>query len=125
MKVVRYFCVGASAAAVDILLFAFFAGHLGYPYLLVGFVTFVLATAVNYVLSVRFVFESGVRFERHHEVMLVFGVSAVGLAINQAILYLGIGVLGLNLVLAKVIATGVVFGWNYAVRSGFVFKARA
>jgi putative flippase GtrA len=121
-RVVRYFGVGAMAAAVDILLFAWLAGSLGYPYLAVGCFTFVLATAVNYALSVRFVFRSGVRFARRHEILLVFGISAVGLALNQAILYLAIGRLDFALVPSKLGATGVVFAWNYFARSHFVFR---
>lgn len=124
-QVVRYFGVGACAAAVDISLFALFAGYLGYNYLVVGAITFILATLVNYVLSVRFVFRSGVRFARHHEVMLVFAVSAVGLALNQLMLYVGIGVLRMGLLLSKVAATGVVFGWNYTMRRRFVFRDRS
>lgn len=123
IKLARYLGVGATAAAVDISLFSFFAGYLGFNYLVVGFFTFVLATAVNYVLSVRFVFESGIRFARHHEVMLVFGISAVGLALNQLVLYLGIGVLRMDLVLSKLAATGAVFGWNYTARSRWVFRS--
>ena len=123
IKVARYLGVGATAAAVDISLFSFFASYLGFNYLVVGFFTFVLATAVNYVLSVRFVFESGIRFARHHEVMLVFGISAVGLVLNQLVLYLGIGVLRMDLVLSKLAATGAVFGWNYSARSRWVFRS--
>lgn len=83
IELARYFGVGATAAAVDISLFTFFVVYLGYDYLIVGTITFVLATAVNYLLSIRFVFESGVRFARHHEVLLVSGISAIGLVLNQ------------------------------------------
>jgi putative flippase GtrA len=124
-RVIQYLGVGTAAAAVDISLFTLFARQLGYDYLVVGFFTFILATGVNYVLSVRYVFESGVRFPRAHEIMLVFGVSAVGLAINQAILYIAIGRLNLDLLLGKLVATGVVFGWNYLARSRFVFRGSA
>jgi putative flippase GtrA len=122
IRLARYLGVGAAAAAVDISLFTLFAVYLGYNYLVVGFCTFVLATAVNYVLSVRFVFQSGIRFARHHEVMLVFAISAVGLVLNQLMLYLGIGLLKMHPVLTKLAGTGVVFGWNYAARSRFVFR---
>ena len=122
-RLTRYLGVGGAAAVVDISLFAWFAGRLGYNYFVVGCFTFILATAVNYLLSVRFVFESGIRFARHHEVLLVFAISTVGLALNQAVLYLGIGVLEMDLVLSKLVATGAVFGWNYAARSRFVFRS--
>jgi putative flippase GtrA len=125
VRIVRYFAVGATAAAVDLSLFALFAAHLGFNYLVVGCVTFLLATAVNYLLSVRFVFRSGVRFARRHEVLLVFAVSAVGLALHQLVLYAGVGLLHVHLLLAKVVATGTVFLWNYGARSRFVFPRLA
>ena len=124
-RVAQYFGVGAAAAAVDISLFTLFAGYLGYNYLVVGCVTFILATAVNYALGVRFVFESGVRFARAHEILLVFAVSAVGLAINQAVLYAAVGRLGAPLLPSKLAATAVVFGWNYLMRSRVVFRPSA
>jgi putative flippase GtrA len=123
MRIVRYFFVGAVAAAVDIGLFTIFARLLGYNYLAVAACTFVVATLVNYSLSVRHVFASGVRFVRSREVALVFAVSAIGLAINQGVLFGAVDKLGLNLVLSKILATGVVFLWNYQLRANFVFKA--
>jgi putative flippase GtrA len=125
IRLARYIGVGGTAAAVDISLFALFARHMGYNYLVVGFCTFVLATAVNYVLSVRFVFESGVRFARHHEIALVFAISAIGLVVNQAVLYVGVGILRVDLLLSKVAATGAVFIWNYTARARWVFRRRS
>ena len=87
MRVFRYFFVGGAAAAVDIGLFGLLVKGVGLPWFPVAIVSFVLATVVNYRLSIRYVFDSGVRFASHHEVLLVFVVSAVGLAINQAVLW--------------------------------------
>ena len=122
-NILRYLLVGGTAAAVDIGLFLLFAGHLGLPYLRVAAATFVAATLVNYMLSVRFVFVSGVRFRKRWEVALVFVVSGLGLAINQAILWLCVSRLGLDLLLSKLAATGAVFFWNYFARRRFVFAA--
>ena len=121
-RLVRYFGVGAVAATVDISLFAIFAGYLGYPYLIVAAFTFILATFVNYVLSIRFVFESGVRFARNHEMAIVFLVSGVGLGLNQLVLYLGVGLAHIEPIMSKMIATATVFGWNYMARARFVFR---
>jgi putative flippase GtrA len=125
MRIVRYFFVGAMAAAVDIGLFTVFARLLGYDYLAVAGCTFVVATVVNYSLSVRHVFESGTRFGRSLEVALVFAVSAIGLAINQGVLFVAVDRLGLDLVLSKILATGIVFLWNYQLRANFVFRGQA
>ena len=72
-RIGRYFVVGGVAACMDIGLFMLFAQHYAFPYLRVAAATFVFATLVNYVLSVRFVFMSGVRFRRRWEIALVFG----------------------------------------------------
>ena len=124
MRIVRYFFVGAVAAAVDIGLFTVFARQLGYNYLVVAACTFVIATVVNYLLSVRHVFKSGARFGRSHEVALVFAVSAIGLAINQGVLFVAVDKLRLDLLLGKILATGIVFLWNYQLRANLVFKPK-
>lgn len=122
-RVARYFVVGGVAACVDIGLFMLFAKGMGLPYLRVSAATFVVATLVNYLLSIRYVFVSGARFRRRYEVALVFLVSALGLALNQAILALSVEQLGTGLLVAKLLATGCVFFWNYFARRVFVFGA--
>ena len=122
MKLLRYFAVGGAAATVDIGLFVIFAKLVGFNYLWVAASSFAIATFVNYMLSVRFVFSSGVRFSRANEFFLVYLVSGMGLLVNQAVLYTGIDLFMLEMVLSKCIATGVVFFWNYFARAYFVFR---
>jgi putative flippase GtrA len=121
MRIVRYFFVGGTAAVVDIGLFSLFAGYLGWPWVPVSIATFILATLTNYFLSIQFVFESGARHKKHVEVLGVFIVSGLALMVNQVVLYLAIEIFGWHLILSKIIATGVVFFWNYYGRSKFVF----
>ena len=123
MKIVRYFFVGGAAAIVDIGIFFLFAKLAGYDYLLIGCIGFLVATAVNYVLSVKHVFRSGVRYSKRKEVALVYLVSMVGLAINQLVLYVLIDHMHSELMLAKLAATGVVFFWNFSARHFIVFRA--
>ncbi len=123
MKIVRYFFVGGAAAIVDIGIFFLFAKLAGYDYLLIGSIGFLVATAVNYVLSVKHVFRSGIRYTKRKEVALVYLVSMVGLAINQLVLYVLIDHMHSELMLAKLTATGVVFFWNFSVRYFIVFRA--
>ncbi|MEO7742916.1 MAG: GtrA family protein [Usitatibacter sp.] len=115
--------MGGASACVDIGLFLFFAKGFGLPYLRVAAASFVIATLVNYFLSVRFVFRSGQRFGRRWEIAMVYLVSGVGLALNQAILYLCVELAVFGLLLSKLVATGAVFFWNYLARRFFVFGA--
>jgi putative flippase GtrA len=122
MKIIKYFFVGGIAAVADIGLFYLGAAVAGWNYMIVGTVSFTLATLVNYIISIRVVFQSGARFSRHYEMLLVFLVSCVGLALNQLILYVCVSVLAIHLLPAKLIATAGVFLWNYHLRSRFVFS---
>jgi len=122
-RIARYFVVGGIAACVDIGLFMLFAKGLGLPYLRVSAATFVVATLVNYWLSIRMLFVSGARFGRRWEIALVFAVSAIGLVLNQLILAFSVERLGTGLLAAKLLATGTVFFWNYFARRVLVFGA--
>ncbi len=121
LRIVRYFFVGGTSAVVDIGLFALFASYIGWPWLPVSIATFIIGTTTNYFLSIHFVFESGVRYEKHHEILGVFIVSGLALIVNQTILYLSIELLHWHLIFSKCVATGIVFFWNYFGRRRFIF----
>ena len=122
LVIARYFVVGGASAAVDFSIFALLFSGLGWHWFVAASVGFILATAFNYALSVYFVFTSGVRFAKRHEIGLVFLVSAVGLAMNQFALWVGFKQLGIDVYLAKVLATGAVFFWNFGARRYFIFR---
>jgi len=125
MRILRYFVVGGVAASVDIGFFFLLAKLAGFNYLVVAPLGFILATWVNYELSVRLVFQSGARFSRRREILLVYVVSTVGLLINQLVLYLLVDQAGAELMLSKLTATVTVFFWNYATRNNYVFSPRS
>ena len=120
-KIVRYSFAGGIAAVVDIAIFSVFAKILGYNYLVVAFFSFIIATLVNYIISIKVVFESGVRHTKHKEALLVYFASGVGLFLNLLILYILISILGIEEVSSKMIATGIVFFWNFGIRKYYVF----
>ena len=90
-------------------------------YLISGVCSFVFATAANYYLSVQYVFGTG-RRPRGQRIFLLYFVSAIGIVFNLGVLSIGIDVLGMHEMASKVVATGAVFGWNFAARYYFVFR---
>lgn len=114
--------MGGLAAAVDIGIFTVAVKGFGFDWFLVALCSFTLATTVNYLLSIRYVFDSGVRFKKRAEVSLVFLISGIGLVLNQSVLWLLIETAGIDEVLSKLMATGTIFFWNYTARSRFIFK---
>ncbi|MFM7785446.1 MAG: GtrA family protein, partial [Gammaproteobacteria bacterium] len=66
LTVFRYLIAAVVGAVVDFSIFAFLIYRLGIGYLWAGVVGFACATLANYLVSVRLVFSSGVRFSRLH-----------------------------------------------------------
>jgi putative flippase GtrA len=122
ISLIRYFFVGGASALVDFVLFAALIKVFGLAWYYAGVASFCFAIFVNYLLSIRFVFESGSRFAKEQEIALVFLVSGIGLAANQAVLYALIVLAVLNVLVSKVGATGVVFFWNFTARRTFIFR---
>ena len=121
MLIVKYFFVGGISALVDIALFTIFAKILNYNYIVVGTLTFIIATRVNYFLSINFVFKSGIKYKKNKELILVFLVSLVGISINMGVLYFFIEFLQFEMILSKLVASSSVFFWNYLMRRTFIF----
>jgi putative flippase GtrA len=121
VRIVRYFAIGLVGSAIDLAIFAAMVSGLGIHYLVSGATSFIVATAIHYRLTIRFVFEPGLRFGRKGELLAIYAVSATGLMAHQGFLYLGATVLGQNVYVWKLVAIGTVFSWNYLARKHFVF----
>ena len=117
----KYLSVGGVSALLEWSIFALFLYGLEQHYLLSGAFSFVFATAANYFLSVRFVFGTG-RRTRNQRIFLLYLVSVVGIVFNFSVLAIGIDLIDIHEMTAKILATGTVFGWNFAARYYFVFQ---
>ena len=123
LNLVRYIVVGSIATAFDLGIFVLFAIWLPFNYLLVGGIGFVVGTAVNYVLCVRYIYVSGQRFTARGEVIGVYLVGGAGLTLHEIILYLAYERYALPLLLCKVLAIGLVFFWNFGLRNFYLFAS--
>jgi putative flippase GtrA len=84
-------------------------------YLAAVTVSFVLATAVNYLLSALFVFVRG-RHPAHKELLLLYAVSVIGLFMNMLLMLLFVGLFAMQKMPSKIAATGIIFFWNIGAR---------
>ncbi len=121
IQLIKYVGVGGMAAVVEWSSFALLIGLVRLHYLAAVTVSFIAATAVNYVLSARFVFVRG-RHPAHKELMLLYLVSAIGLLMNLLLMSLLVGRLSAPPMPSKIAATGVVFFWNFGARKMWVFE---
>lgn len=121
-----YFGVGGTAAIVEWITF-FAMDRIGLPYLISTMIAFVVATFANWYLGRIFTFKnSAYKNQKTKEISLVFLVSAIGLGFNLLLMYLFVDVIGMNAGLlktvAKILATGIVFIWNYLSRKLWVYR---
>lgn len=121
MNVLKYAIIGGLCTVADFTIFLTLTNLLGIHYLLASTVSFSVAVFLNYYLCINFLFTAGIRFSKTVEIVSFFGISAIGLLIHQFILFSAVDLAHLGLILSKVIATGVVFSWNYLGRKWFVF----
>lgn len=69
------------------------------------------------------VFTSGARYEKGKELSLVFAVSIMGLAFNLILMYIFVGMMLLQPMFAKVLASCIVVIWNYLARKKWIFDS--
>ncbi len=120
-KLFKYLFVGAIAALTDLGLFAFLVYFTEWHYILSATLSFITATLVNYLLCITFVFQSG-RHAAHLEITYVYLASFVGLAINNTTLFILYEWVGFHVVIAKILATGTTFFWNFSARYLWIFE---
>ena len=128
-QVLRFGVVGVISTLVDFAIYTFFCNGLHIPYLIAGLCGFLISLVVNYVLSMRYVFERRDDMSRKREFALFAGMSIVGLVLNEMILFVCIdliyahwawlsGWLPLHWanIAAKAAATGIVMIYNFISR---------
>ena len=124
---ISYFGVGGAAALVEWVAFYLFASVLRLQYLLATALAFILSTTANWFLGRVFTFkDSAYKDKKVREITLVFAVSAIGLLFNMGLMYLFVTVLKMDTdilkVVSKVLASGIVFVWNYLARKCFIYR---
>ena len=122
VQFIRYAVVGAIAAAADLAVFYVVNGVYGRHYLIAQTAAFMVGLAVNYTLSVAWVFRSSGRVPR--EALLFTAIGVGGLLLSYLLLWLLIDVLSVRLLrnlVAKAITACIVLAWNFFMRRRFAF----
>lgn len=120
---IRYFLASLIALFVDVGSLAILSEWLSVPYLWAGGIAFLLGLLVVYILSIRWVFESRQIKSPIAEFLLFALIGLVGLLINEGMLWLFTGFLGLHLLASKLLSVVAVFSWNFFARRTLLFQS--
>lgn len=116
----KFAVVGIISFAVDWLLLIVLVEGLGADYLLSTSISFVASVALNYALSMRYVFDHRDDMSRKREFTIFAILSAVGLGMNDLFMFVGVTMLNIAYQAMKVIATFCVTWYNFFSRRKFL-----
>lgn len=123
VQFLRYLFVGGISTLIDIAIFYIFNSMIYLDhYLFAQTAGFLAGLALNYLLSIKWVFQGGGNIIREFTLFAIIGIG--GLLLSYLILWLLIDFFDLTNyenMLAKSIAVILVLVWNFGMRKKFVF----
>ncbi len=120
---ISYGFVGGVAAVVEWTVFWFCDEIINAYVALSTTAAFIIATFVNWVLGRKLTFKNNAKNNsKGKDAAKVFIVSGIGLGLNIALMELFVNKLHLYPMLSKIIATGMVFLWNFLSRKYIIYR---
>jgi putative flippase GtrA len=120
-ELLGYTLASGVALLVDVTVLAALVKQADWPLLAAASLAFIAGATVAYLLSVKFVFRHRRIERRPWEFGYFIGLGLVGLAVNDAMLFVAVSGAGLGLVVAKVLAAGATFATNFTLRRQILF----
>lgn len=121
-QIIRFGLVGFLCFFIDYGLLLALTELAGFHYLVSGALSFAVSVVVNYLLSMKFVYEARQRKSRVKEFITFVLLSLAGLLINQLVMWISVEFLGIWYQLAKIGATAVVMVYNFISRKIIIEK---
>jgi putative flippase GtrA len=118
----RFLVIGGFSAILEIVLLVLLVEWIGLGYLLSNSIAFLVVNMINFLLSKYWVFAAGTR-KKGVEIGLFYFVVLIGLALNQAVMFILVEFMSFDYKISKVAAILVTVIWNYFGKKNLVFKA--
>ena len=121
---VSYVCVGGAATLVEWVFFWLFESLLHVQYLVATVLAIVISTFSNWLFGRLWTFKDSKKGNVLAEIGKIYVASLVGLLLNLLIMWALVDGAGLIEMLSKIIATGIVFVYNYLVRIWVIYRKK-
>ena len=119
-----YLAVGGAATLVEWIFFWLFDGLIHIQYLVATILAMMISTFSNWLFGRLWTFKNSQKGNVWMEIGKVYLTSIVGVLLNLLIMWILVDGLGWMKMLSKIIATGLVFLYNYLVRVLVIYRKK-
>ncbi len=119
-QIMKFGVVGVIAFVIDFGVMVFLTEVFGIDPVISATVSFIISVVFNYAASMRYVFSHREGMSRTREFVIFVVLSAIGLGINDLLIWAGTDLASFDYRLVKVFATAVVMVWNFVTRKIFL-----
>lgn len=120
----KFALVGFASLAVEYALLTYLLHAMNVNYLVATTISFVVSIAVNYILSMKYVFERRDDMSRRREFTIFAVLSAIGLGMTDLYMFIGVSLFNVGTMAMKLISTFIVTWYNYLSRRRFLDASR-
>ncbi|NMA94061.1 MAG: GtrA family protein [Clostridiales bacterium] len=120
VQIRNFLIVGVVVTAFDFVMLKFLTDGLKLHYLIAAGLAFLISTVLNYLLSMKFVFQGREGRSRREEFIVFAILCGMGLALTELFMWLFVGKLELHYMLAKLFTTFFVTLWSFLSRKIFL-----
>ena len=113
---IRFSGVSFTAFLIDCFLLIYLVSGFKVHYLVANGISFTVSIIYSYILSMRFVYVRKEGMGRGREFVIFAVLSAIGLLLNEFLMWLGTGLIGFGYMFSKIIAGFLVSFWNFGSR---------
>ena len=119
-QIMKFGVVGVIAFIIDFGVMVFLTEVFGIDPVISATVSFIISVIFNYAASMRYVFSHREGMSRTREFIIFAVLSAIGLGINDLLIWAGTDLASFDYRLVKIFATAVVMVWNFVTRKIFL-----
>lgn len=119
-QIMKFGVVGVIAFVIDFGVLVFLTEVFGIDPVISATVSFIISVIFNYAASMRYVFSHREGMSRTREFIIFVVLSAIGLGINDLLIWAGTDLASFDYRLVKIFATAVVMVWNFVTRKIFL-----
>ena len=119
-QILKFGVVGVIAFVIDFGVMVFLTEVFGIDPVISATVSFIISVIFNYAASMRYVFSHREGMSRTREFVIFVVLSAIGLGINDLLIWAGTDLASFDYRLVKIFATAVVMVWNFVTRKIFL-----